>query len=128
LLCRNFGELSLATLGRFCAQGSRIGYHKVSHIYKHGPADKDYVKINVGDSAASLAGNLSEAAPSLVNDLLRPANSASLAAQSALLNPCAAVERHQEEWKTSRVFSVAEPLASPTDKTSRLAQRFPVSP
>jgi tricorn protease len=25
------------------------GYYKVSYIYKHGPADHDYVKLNVGD-------------------------------------------------------------------------------
>jgi len=25
------------------------GFYKVSYIYKHGPADHDYVKLNVGD-------------------------------------------------------------------------------
>jgi tricorn protease len=33
----------------FELEADKSGYYKVSHIYKHGPADKDYVKINVGD-------------------------------------------------------------------------------
>jgi tricorn protease len=33
----------------FELQADSSGFYKVSHIYKHGPADKDYVKIGVGD-------------------------------------------------------------------------------
>jgi tricorn protease len=33
------------------------GYYKVSHIYKDGPADKDYVNINEGDYVLSIDGH-----------------------------------------------------------------------
>jgi tricorn protease len=36
------------------ANGS--GYYKVTHVYKNGPADKDYVKINVGDYVLAVDG------------------------------------------------------------------------
>jgi tricorn protease len=32
------------------------GYYRVVHIYKNGPADKDYVKINVGDYILAIDG------------------------------------------------------------------------
>ncbi|HTU92320.1 MAG TPA: S41 family peptidase, partial [Gemmataceae bacterium] len=32
------------------------GYYKVSHVYKDGPADKDYVKINPGDFILAIDG------------------------------------------------------------------------
>jgi tricorn protease len=32
------------------------GYYKVTHVYKHGPADKDYVKISVGDFILAIDG------------------------------------------------------------------------
>ncbi|MFL5242894.1 MAG: S41 family peptidase [Gemmataceae bacterium] len=32
------------------------GYYKVTHIYKNGPADKDYVKIKVGDFIVAVDG------------------------------------------------------------------------
>jgi tricorn protease len=33
------------------------GYYKVTHVYKHGPADKDYVKISVGDFILAIDGH-----------------------------------------------------------------------
>ncbi|HZY89174.1 MAG TPA: S41 family peptidase, partial [Gemmataceae bacterium] len=33
------------------------GYYKVTHVYKNGPADKDYVKINVGDYILAIDGD-----------------------------------------------------------------------
>src|SRR5262249_25957943 len=33
----------------FELQADASGYYKVSHVYKNGPADKDYVKLDVGD-------------------------------------------------------------------------------
>jgi tricorn protease len=32
------------------------GYYKVTHVYKNGPADKDYVKVNVGDFILAVDG------------------------------------------------------------------------
>jgi tricorn protease len=32
------------------------GFYKVTHVYKHGPADKDYVKIRVGDYILAIDG------------------------------------------------------------------------
>jgi tricorn protease len=32
------------------------GYYKVTHIYRNGPADKDYVKLNVGDFILAVDG------------------------------------------------------------------------
>jgi tricorn protease len=32
------------------------GYYKVTHIYKNGPADKDYIKIKVGDFVLAVDG------------------------------------------------------------------------
>jgi tricorn protease len=33
----------------FELQTDPSGYYRIAHIYKHGPADKDYVKLHVGD-------------------------------------------------------------------------------
>jgi tricorn protease len=33
----------------FDLEADGTGYYKVTHVYKHGPADKDYVKIDVGN-------------------------------------------------------------------------------
>src|SRR5947208_864002 len=33
------------------------GHYKVTHVYKHGPADKDYVKIKVGDYVLAIDGH-----------------------------------------------------------------------
>src|SRR4029077_18313984 len=30
-------------------QPDKSGFYRVAHVYKHGPADKDYVKISKGD-------------------------------------------------------------------------------
>jgi len=35
----------------FDLQPDPSGFYKVTHIYRRGPADKDYVKINVGTSS-----------------------------------------------------------------------------
>jgi tricorn protease len=32
------------------------GFYKVTHVYKNGPADKDYIKINVGDFVLAVDG------------------------------------------------------------------------
>ncbi|HXG09158.1 MAG TPA: S41 family peptidase [Gemmataceae bacterium] len=41
----------------FELEADRSGYYKVSHIYKNGPADKDWVKINVGDYILAVDGD-----------------------------------------------------------------------
>src|SRR5262249_34927560 len=33
----------------FELQPDKSGYYKVAHVYKNGPADKDYVKLKAGD-------------------------------------------------------------------------------
>jgi tricorn protease len=33
------------------------GHYKVTHVYKHGPADKDYVKIKAGDYVLAIDGH-----------------------------------------------------------------------
>ena len=37
-------------------QADPSGYYKVAHVYKHGPADKDYVKIHAGDFILAVDG------------------------------------------------------------------------
>jgi len=32
------------------------GYYKVAHVYRHGPADKDYVKVKAGDFILAIDG------------------------------------------------------------------------
>jgi tricorn protease len=34
----------------------KSGYYKVTHIYKNGPCDKDYIKLNVGDFVLAVDG------------------------------------------------------------------------
>src|SRR5439155_11498476 len=40
----------------FELQADKSGIYKVTHIYQNGPADKDYVKINVGDFVLAIDG------------------------------------------------------------------------
>jgi tricorn protease len=40
----------------FELQADPSGYYKVTHVYKHGPADKDYVRISVGDYVLAIDG------------------------------------------------------------------------
>jgi tricorn protease len=40
----------------FELQADASGYYKVTHVYKNGPADKDYVKINAGDYVLAVDG------------------------------------------------------------------------
>jgi tricorn protease len=40
----------------FELQTDPSGFYRVTHIYKNGPADKDYVKINVGDYILAVDG------------------------------------------------------------------------
>src|SRR5262249_20964428 len=41
----------------FELEADKSGYYKVTHVYKNGPADKDYVKINVGDYILAIDGD-----------------------------------------------------------------------
>jgi tricorn protease len=40
----------------FELEADKSGYYKVTHVYKHGPADKDYVKIRKGDYVLAVDG------------------------------------------------------------------------
>jgi tricorn protease len=40
----------------FELQPDQSGYYKVTHVYKRGPADKDYVKVRVGDYVLGIDG------------------------------------------------------------------------
>ncbi len=40
----------------FELEADSSGYYKVTHVYKDGPADKDYVRINVGDFILAIDG------------------------------------------------------------------------
>jgi tricorn protease len=40
----------------FELQPDSSGFYRVAHVYKHGPADKDYVKINLGDYILAIDG------------------------------------------------------------------------
>jgi tricorn protease len=41
----------------FEVEADKSGYYKVTHVYKNGPADKDYVKLNVGDYILAIDGD-----------------------------------------------------------------------
>ncbi|HYT88727.1 MAG TPA: S41 family peptidase [Gemmataceae bacterium] len=41
----------------FELQADKSGYYKVTHIYRKGPADKDYVKLSVGDYIVAVDGH-----------------------------------------------------------------------
>src|SRR5262249_53026285 len=40
----------------FELEADKSGFYKVTHVYKNGPADKDYVKVNVGDFILAVDG------------------------------------------------------------------------
>jgi tricorn protease len=40
----------------FELEADGTGYYKVTHVYKHGPADKDYVKVKAGDYVLAIDG------------------------------------------------------------------------
>jgi len=40
----------------FELQADASGYYRVAHIYKNGPADKDYVKLSAGDYVLAIDG------------------------------------------------------------------------
>jgi tricorn protease len=41
----------------FDLEADKSGYYKVTHVYNNGPADKDYVKISVGDFILAIDGD-----------------------------------------------------------------------
>ena len=43
------GDQAVTRFPGFEVEADKSGYYKVTHIYRHGPADKDYVKLKVGD-------------------------------------------------------------------------------
>jgi tricorn protease len=50
------GEQATTRHPGFDLEADKSGYYKVVHVYKNGPADKDYVKINVGDYILAIDG------------------------------------------------------------------------
>lgn len=52
----NAGGTVTVHLGVELEPDARAGRYKVTHIYKGGPADKDWVKVNVGDYLISIDG------------------------------------------------------------------------
>src|SRR5262249_885497 len=41
----------------FQLQPDHTGFYKVTHVYKNGPADKDYVKVHAGDYVLAIDGD-----------------------------------------------------------------------
>jgi len=52
----NAGGTATAHLGVELEADARAGRYKVIHVYKGGPADKDWVKVNLGDYLISIDG------------------------------------------------------------------------
>src|SRR5262249_47289718 len=40
----------------FDLEADKSGFYRVSHVYKNGPADKDYIKIKAGDFVLAVDG------------------------------------------------------------------------
>src|SRR5262249_2810019 len=53
---RGAGREATTRFPGFELQLDKSGYYKVGHVYKNGPADKDFVKINTGDYILAIDG------------------------------------------------------------------------
>ncbi|MCI0465090.1 MAG: S41 family peptidase [Gemmataceae bacterium] len=58
---RGEGASAVTRYPGFEAEADKSGYYKVKHVYKDGPADKDYVKVRVGDFILAVDGLLIKA-------------------------------------------------------------------
>ena len=67
------GGVSTASLGFDLEPDKTAGHYRVSYVYENGPADKDWVKVNVGDYLIAIGGKPVKAGDeywSLLNDRL----------------------------------------------------------